>query len=60
VRRVVNESRRIGTALALRNPIAVRMRDASMRAMPPSAALTQLARNASVRSFERQLTASAA
>ena len=60
VRRVVNESRRIGTALALRNPTAVRMRDASMRVIPQSAALTQLARNASVRSFERQLTASAA
>ena len=60
IRRVVNESRRIGTALALRHPLAVQARNAAMRTMPPSAALAQLVWNASARSFERQLEASAA
>jgi 2-polyprenyl-6-methoxyphenol hydroxylase-like FAD-dependent oxidoreductase len=57
VRRVVNDSRRIGAALALTNQGATTARDQIMRLMPATAVLAQLTRNASAKSFERQLAA---
>jgi 2-polyprenyl-6-methoxyphenol hydroxylase-like FAD-dependent oxidoreductase len=57
VRLVVNNSRRVGQVLAARSPVAVKIRNTVMPAVPQAVSLHQVAAIASVHAFERNLAA---